>query len=397
MLGDLLAGIRVIDLTQNVAGPFCTQILGDFGADIIKVERPGRGDDTRSWVPQATPVLSSTFAALNRSKRSICIDLNTPEGLELVRDLATGADIVIHSMKPASASKRGLDGETLRALNPRLVHCAISAFGNTGKMADLPGYDPLMQAFTGIMSVTGNEGDDPVRVSVSLIDMGTGLWAALGIFAALMSRQKTGQGMQVDASLLETGLSWMTIFIASYLASGTLPEKLGSAMSMTVPYQLFPSRDGHVFIAAGNDQLFIKVCEALECVNLLDDARFVTNPQRVAYRAELVRALSDITRKQPTADLVERLRAVGAPCSELQTIDRVLVHDQVQATGIVSAIPDSDIPALKTVSLPLRLNNERAGEQHVPPALGAHTTEVLLALGMTEHQLNDLRQRGVIA
>ncbi len=213
MLGNILSGLRVIDLTQNVAGPFCTQILGDMGAEVIKIERPGSGDDIRLWMPPAIGGESSTFLALNRNKKSVCVDVSTAEGSALVRKLATTADVFVHSMRPGSAEARGLGYDDLAALNPKLVYCAISAFGEIGPLAALPGYDPLMQAFTGIMSVTGNEGEPPVRVSVSLIDLGTGLWSALGAVAGLFDRMKTGRGTKVHASLLETGLSWMTVFI----------------------------------------------------------------------------------------------------------------------------------------------------------------------------------------
>jgi len=397
MLGNLLKGLHILDLTQNVAGPFCTQILGDFGADVIKVERLGRGDDTRSWLPPEIEGQSATFLALNRSKKSICVNLDSEDGINLIRKLALTADVVIHSMKPGSAESRGLGPEQLRELNPRLIYCAISAFGETGPLSHLPGYDPLMQAFTGIMAVTGNSEDDPVRVSVSLIDMGTGMWAALGIFAAVMSRQQTGQGMLVNASLLETGMSWMTIFIASYLASGQLPEKLGSAMSMAAPYQLFPSRDGHVFIAAGNDELFAKVCRALECFELLDDPRFKYNFDRVKNRQSLVEAISNYTRQRNTQDLVHDLRAAGAPCSELNTIAQALNHEQVRALGIVDDVDDSNIRGLKAVGLPLRINGQRAGRISPPPMLAADTDAVLAAFGINEDERLMLRNAGAIA
>ncbi len=397
MFNQLLAGLRVLDLTQNVAGPFCTQILGDFGAQVIKIERPAGGDDTRNWRPPEIAGQSSTFMALNRSKRSICVDLGTESGAQIVRKLALDADIIVHSMKPGSAEALGLGPQPLCAANPRLIYCAISAFGESGPLAHLPGYDPLMQAFTGIMSVTGNEGDDPVRVSVSLVDMGTGLWAALGIFAAIMSRQQTGRGAQVNASLLETGMSWMTVFVAGYLASGALPRKLGSAMSMAAPYELFRTRDGHVFIAAGNDRLFGKVCEALGCPELASDPRYIANSDRVVNREALRADLEAHTTRMSAADAVSALRAAGAPCSELNTVAQAMDHEQERTLGMIADLPTPAVPGLKVVALPLRVDGERVGSMSAPPGLGADTDAVLQELGISADEVARLRREGVIA
>jgi formyl-CoA transferase/CoA:oxalate CoA-transferase len=397
MLDNLLQGLRVLDLTQNVAGPFCTQILGDFGAEVIKIERPDGGDDTRKWRPPEIQGQSSTFLALNRNKRSVCVNLATAAGGGIVRRLAAGSDIVVHAMKPGSAEALGLGAEALCAANPRLIYCAISAFGDKGPLANLPGYDPLMQAFTGIMSVTGNEGEDPVRVSVSLVDMGTGLWAALGIFAAIMARQQSGRGCVVSASLLETGMSWMTVFIAGYLASGKLPRKLGSAMSMAAPYELFRTTDGHVFIGAGNDRLFGRVCEALQCPELAQDPRFAANSDRVANRLQLRAELETRTLRLASADAVSALRAAGAPCSELHNVQQALEHEQVKAMGMLADLPGPAVPGLKTVPLPIRMNGERVGALTAPPALGADTDDVLGGLGISTEELARLRQGGDIA
>ncbi|MFA7669294.1 MAG: CaiB/BaiF CoA-transferase family protein [Burkholderiaceae bacterium] len=396
MLDNLLEGVRVIDLTQNVAGPFCTQVLGDFGAEVIKIERPGVGDDTRAWVPPEIGGHSSTFLSLNRNKRSICLDLNQPESIKILRELAKSADVIIHSMKPGSAEARGFGPEELMALNPRLVYCAISAFGEVGKMAKLPGYDPLVQAFSGVMSVTGNQNDDPVRVSVSLIDMGTGMWSAMGIFAALMSRERTGKGTQVNTSLLETGLSWMTVFVASYLASGQLPRKMGSAMAMAAPYQLFKTSDGHIFIAAGNDGLFVKVCDALGCPELAQDERFVTNTDRINNRDALCAAIEQVTTQHTAAELVERLRKTGAPCSELNNVAQAIEHEQVRALDMVPSLPAPGIPDLRTVALPIRADGKRVGKKSPPPFLGADTSELLQELGYDAAAQQELRGKGII-
>ena len=397
MIENILSGYRIIDLTQNVAGPFCTQILGDFGAEVIKVERPKGGDDTRAWRPPEIGGQSSTFLALNRNKKSICIDLDTPDGRDVLHKLTASADIVIHSLKPGSAESRGFGYDDLKTVKPDLIYCAISAFGETGPLREMPGYDPLMQAFSGIMSVTGNPDDDPVRVSVSLIDMGTGMWAALGIVGAVLHKSRTGEGMEVRASLLDTGLSWMTVFIASYFASGKLPQKMGSAMAMTAPYELFKTSDGSVFIAAGNDRLFARVCEALGCPELANDDRFVTNDRRIAQRALLHDLLSQQTVTMTATSAVEALRRVGAPCSELNNLSQTLSHEQVDATAMIVNMPVEGARQHKVVALPLSANGRRSNAKTPPPLLGADTDQLLIEHGYLTDEIADLRQRAVIA
>lgn len=396
MLGSILSGLKVIDLTQNVAGPYCTQVLGDLGAEVIKIERPGRGDDTRDWRPPETGGQSATFLALNRNKRSMALDLDKPEGVAVLYRLAASADILVHSMKPGSAEARGFGYDDLKALNPRLVYCAISAFGQVGPLKGLPGYDPLMQAFTGIMSTTGREGDDPVRVGVSLIDMGTGMWAVIGILGAMIERSRSGKGMIVEASLMETGITWMTVFVAGFLATGRMPKKLGSAMAMTAPYELFRSADGHVFIAAGNDGLFARVCSGLGTPGLAGDPLFRTNPDRVANREALRAAIEAVTSTLPTAVIVARLREAGAPCSELNDVSQMLGHDQVRAADIIVALPIENAPDHKVVALPLKAGGKRSRMMKAPPGLGADTASLLTDLGYAAGEIDRLRRAGII-
>lgn len=396
MLSNILSNVRVIDLTQNVAGPFCTQVLGDLGADVIKVERPGRGDDTRLWQPLEASGQSATFLALNRNKKSICVDLNNPDGVMAVRALVRSADVVIHSMKPGSAEARGLGFDTLGAENPRLVYCAISAFGQVGPLSALPGYDPLMQAFTGVMSSTGNDGEAPVRVGVSLIDMGTGMWATIGILGAILDRARTGSGMMVEASLLDTGVSWMTVFVAGFLATKRLPQKLGSAVAMTAPYELFRSGDGQVFIAAGNDNLFRRVCDGLGDPALAQDARFATNALRVQNRPELRQAIEALTAGRPTVAICAALRRAGAPCSELNDVSQMMAHDQVAAAGMIADLPVENGPLHKVVATPLKADGRRSDALGAPPALGADTDQVLAAVGYGDTDIAALRHQGAI-
>jgi crotonobetainyl-CoA:carnitine CoA-transferase CaiB-like acyl-CoA transferase len=392
----ILEGLTVIDLTQNVAGPFCTQALVDLGAAVIKVERPGSGDDTRAWRPPEVDGVSSTFLALNRGKKSICVDLDAPEGIEIVRRLATNADIFIHSMKPGSAESRGIGFEDLKALNPQLIYSAISAFGSTGPLSPLPGYDPLMQAFTGVMSTTGNEGEDPVRVGVSLIDMGTGMWATIGILAAALRRAQTGLGGLVEASLMDTGIGWMSIFVSNFIASGQLPKKLGSAMSMTAPYELFPAADGSVFLAAGNDRLFARVCKGLGADHLSEDPRFRTNPDRVGHRIELRAALTEYVGRYSVAEVVTRMREAGAPCSALNTVDMMIDNEQVVAAQIIRPLRSGEEDGHHVVDLPLKIDGRRAVRFASPPSLGFDTQMILEGLGYDGDARAKLHAAGTI-
>ncbi len=393
---QVLKGLRVIDLTQNVAGPYCTQILGDMGAEIIKIERPGTGDDTRAWMPPAWRERSPTFLAFNRNKKSVCVDLDAPEGQQVLARLAQSADILVHSMKPGSAEARGLGFEALRKANRKLVYCAISAFGPSGPMSGLPGYDPLVQAFTGIMSVTGHEGQAPARVSVSLIDMGSGMWAAMGILAALRELDRTGEGSCVGASLLETGVAWMSVFIANYQASGTLPRKLGSAMTMLAPYELFAAADGGVFIAAGNDRLFAQVCKALDIEAAVTDPRFASNASRVKHRVELHRLIEEALATMPAVEAVERLRARGAPCSVLNDVGQMLSDEQVACTGIVQPLPVDEGDDHRVVGLPFTLDGRRTTEHLPAPLLGAHTRRLLAEAGYDDAAIDRMIEHRVV-
>lgn len=391
-----LDGIRVIDLTQNVAGPYCTQIMGDMGAEVIKIERPGTGDDTRAWMPRAWGDQSSTFLALNRNKKSIAVDLDAQQGQEVVRALVRDADVLIHSLKPGSAEARGLGFEDLRKVNPRLVYCCISAFGQKGPMCKLPGYDPLMQAYTGIMSVTGSEGDAPARVSVSLIDMGSGMWAAMGILAALRKVEQTGEGTTVETSLLETGVAWMTVLVANHRASGVLPKKMGTAVAMTAPYELFSAADGAVFIAAGNDRLFEKVCDALELGALVGDPRFLSNTARVANRVELHDLIETRTKTLAASLIAQRLQERGAPCSVMNNVKQMLDSEQVRAVGIVQDLPIAPNDEHRVIGLPFTLAGHRRSEHTAPPALGQHTRELLLSAGYTANDIDALIEQDVL-
>ena len=396
-MANILEGLTVIDITQNVAGPFCSQILGDLGATVIKIERPGHGDDTRHWHPPLWGGESSTFLALNRNKKSVCIDLNDPKGQEIIHQLCKTADIFIHSLKPGSEESRGLGYDQLSSINPTLIYASISAFGDKGKMKNKPGYDPLIQAYSGIMSLTGNEGDDPARVGVSIVDMATGMWCLIGILSALQQRNQTGEGCKVTSSLLETGVAWTMLQMSTYMASGKLPKKLGTGMATTVPYQAFKTKgDQWAIIAAGNNRLFKNLCIALKIPELAEDPRFESNSVRVQHRQELQQLIEEQTVTYEVDDLVGLLAEYNVPSCPINTLDRVLRDEQVNELEMIKAIEDFRVPDFRIIDLPFRINEERGHIQALPPLLGEHTEEVLTALNYSKEQLQQFKTKSVV-
>ena len=391
-----LAGLLVADLTQNVAGPTCTQILGDMGADVIKVERPGRGDDARAWAPPLWGEESATFMSVNRSKRSLAVDMKVEDGRAILERLIQRADVLVQSLRAGAIEELGLGWERAHALNPRLVYCSITAFGTQGPLSDRPGYDPLMQAYGGLMSVNGHAGQPPARVPVSIVDMGTGMWAVIAILGALRERERTGRGANVTTALFETALAWTTFQMTHYFATGEIPQPQGSGTAMICPYEAFPTRDAWVMIAAGSDALFVKAATALGAPELPRDARFADNPARVAHRGELFDALSRITRGLASAEVLGRLQGAGVPCAPILTLDRVAAEPQTEASGMLISAKHPRLPDYRTVGLPVRWDGERPGVARVPPLLGEHTAEVLGALGYDEAAVKDLARRHVI-
>jgi crotonobetainyl-CoA:carnitine CoA-transferase CaiB-like acyl-CoA transferase len=391
-----LAGQRVIDLTQNVAGPYCTQILADLGAEVIKIERPGSGDDTRHWAPQVGEALSATYATLNRGKQSLALDLDHPEGQKLLRRLLRPDDIVVHSLKPGSAEQRGLGYQDLQPHCEGLIYCALSAFGNIGPLSALPGYDPLIQAYAGIMSVNGHDGQPPARVGVSLVDMGTGLWSVIGILAAVAQRKDSGRGARVDTSLLETGMAWMTNPIANYSASGKLPRRMGSATAMLAPYEVFETADAHVFIGCGADRMFQKLAAALGSQPLAQDPRFARNADRVANRDALHEAIATLTRAQTTQAVVDQLRTAGVPVSAVNDLSKLLHDPQVEALALHQAIPAADGKQLAAIGTPIRFDGQRSFDPHLSGRVGQDTQSVLAAAGLSPEEIAALIAQGAV-
>ncbi len=386
--------VRVCDLTQNLAGPLCAQILGDLGADVIKVEAPG-GDPGRAWGPPFWGTDSTLFLSANRNKRSIILDLKNSEGRGILHRIAKESDVLVQSARFGVPEQLEYDYETIRALREDIIYMAISAYGDRGPMRELPGYDPLMQAFSGIMSVTGNPGAPPSRVGGSVVDFGTGMWSTIAILSALRTRDATGEGAKLDAALLDTAVGWVSYHMMGYLATGDVPGPMGSAMDSIVPYQGFQTADGSVMISGGSDRIFVRLCEALRLGELGADPRFLTNPDRVANRDELIEILENQIKSHTTDDLLELLNDHAVPCSPIQNMAEVAAHPQVAEAGLLPMAAHPEVPDYQDVALPLRVDGERPRGVRPPPAAGEHTSEVLAELGYTEGEVQGFFERGV--
>jgi crotonobetainyl-CoA:carnitine CoA-transferase CaiB-like acyl-CoA transferase len=368
-----LDGVTVIELGHSVAAPYAGEILGDLGADVIKIEKAD-GDDARKWAPPYWGDMSSTFQSLNRNKRSAIVDLKDPAERERLRRLIVErADVVIQNLRPGSAEDFGLDAASLRALKPALIYCTIGAFGAQGPLKDRPGYDPLMQAFAGLMSVTGEPDQAPVRVGTSIIDMAAGMWSVIAVLAALLRRQGDGQGVAIDTSLYETALAWMCYHAANFQASGELPKRQGSGAAMIVPYRGYATKDGFIVIAAGNDKLFVALTKVLGHPEWADDPRFRTNPDRVNNQTALYRWIEDIVRERTSREWHDLLDAAAIPNAPMQTIAEVLAHPQTKALGMLQPSREGDITLL---GVPVSFDGQRPAFRKPPPALGAHTKEI---------------------
>ena len=390
-----LRGIRVLDLTKVLAGPLCTQALGDMGADIIKVEPVDIGDDTRRWPPFRGET-GAIFLSANRNKRSLAVDLKTPEGRAIIHALAAKADIVIESYGAGVAERLGIDDPTLRALNPRLIYCSISGFGRSGPLSHALGYDVILQAFSGIMGMTGHEGGEPIRSPFSPIDQTTGLHALTGILAALLQRGATGQGTSLEVSLFETAMAFLAYNFQVYWEKGVLPDKCGSGHESLCPYQAFLAADKPILVGIANDNLWRRFCRAVGREDLLDDPRFQTNPDRVAHRAETVAIVQDIIAARPCAEWIELLTDLKVPCAPINTLAEVLDHPHTAARGIVMDTQHPHLGPLKAIAQPIQFNNAPRTPGAPAPMHGQHTSAILAELGYLDDDIDRLAAAGII-
>jgi crotonobetainyl-CoA:carnitine CoA-transferase CaiB-like acyl-CoA transferase len=391
-----LAGIRVLDLTRALSGPFATMILGDLGADVIKVEDTWHGDDTRRWGPPFQGDDASYFLSVNRNKRALSVNMKTPEGRDIVRQLAAASDILMENFRPGAAARLGLGYAELARQNPRLIYASISGYGQTGPSASLPGYDAVAQAVSGMMSVTGEADGDPVRSGTSSADVGAGMWALIGILAAMHAREATGQGQLVDVSLLDGQLAWLTYVAGKYFATGVTPGRHGSAHENLIPYQVFPTADAPLMVAVGSDGLWRRFTAATGLDELTDDPRFATNPDRVRNRDVLIPRIEAVLATRGCAEWTGLLNGAGVPAGPVNTVPAALGQPQVAAREMVVEIEHPVAGKLKVLGSPIKLSAQPASIRRPPPTLGQHTDEILAETGLTAREIAGLRERGVI-
>jgi crotonobetainyl-CoA:carnitine CoA-transferase CaiB-like acyl-CoA transferase len=391
-----LADLRVLDLTRALSGPFATMILGDLGADVIKVEDIWHGDDTRRWGPPFQGDDAAYFLSVNRNKRGLSVNLKTPEGQQIVRRLAARSDVMMENFRPGAAARLGLGYEELSGQNPRLIYASISGYGQTGPSAALPGYDAVAQAVSGMMSVTGEAGGEPVRSGTSLADVGAGMWALIGILAALHARETSGRGQLIDISLLDGQVAWLTYVAGKYFATGVTPGRYGSAHESLAPYQVFPTADDPLMVAVGSDGLWRRFTAATGLDELTDDPRYATNPDRVRHRDTLTPRITSVLAARGCAEWTDRLNAAGVPAGPVNTVPAALGQPQVAAREMVAEIDHPVAGKLKTLGSPVKLSAQPASIRRPPPVLGQHTDEILAEAGYTAAEVTGLREQGVV-
>lgn len=391
-----LTGIRVLDLSKVLAGPLCAQYLGDLGADIIKVETVGQGDETRGWPPFPAPGLGTVFLSANRNKRSIAVDLKTEKGREIVHALARSADVALESFGTGVAERLGIDGPTLRVLNERLIHCSISGFGRSGPLKNSPGYDVILQAFCGIMSMTGDEDGGYIRSPISPIDQMTGVHAFSGILASLYAREKTGKGGTIQVSLFETALGLLGYNFQTYWERGVQPPKCGSGHESLCPYQAFEAADGPIMIGIANDNLWRKFCTVAGLDTIVDDPRFRTNADRAAHRKETIGHVQPAIAQHPVAYWNDALAGAGVPCAPINSIAQLLEHPHTTASGIIVEYEHQAAGRLKGVGHPVLIDGAERQAGLPPPMHGQHTDEVLIEMGLSSETIGELRQARIV-
>ena len=391
-----LDGIKIIDFSKALAGPYCTMLLADMGAEVIKVEMPGSGDDSRGWGPPFIEGEAAYFLSVNRNKKSITLNLKDDKAKEIALKIIAKADIVLESNRPGVMTKLGLDYETVKKINPGIIYCSISGFGQTGPYSKRPGFDQVIQGYGGIMGLTGEKGGGPLKVGIAVTDIATGMFAATGILTALFHRERTGQGQHVDASMLDGQVSWLTYQAGRYLASGDVPRRIGSAHPLIVPYQDFEAIDGFINIAAGNDNLWKKFCKATDLAQIADDPKFATNPKRVENRDEVVAIVSKKIKTKTMQEWLDILNDAGVPCGPIYTVDQIFKDPQVLAREMLVEIDHPKCGKIQVTGSPIKLSETPAEITTHPPMLGEHNSSILQEFGFSEEDITKLKEDKVI-
>ncbi len=391
-----LDGIRIIDFSKALAGPYCTMLLADMGAEVIKIEMPGSGDDSRGWGPPFIDGESAYFLSINRNKKSITLNLKDNKAKEIALKLIGKADIVLESNRPGVMTKLGLDYEAVKKINPGIIYCSISGFGQTGPYSKRPGFDQVIQGYGGIMGLTGEKGGDPLKVGIAVTDIATGMFAATGILTALYHRERTGQGQHVDASMLDGQVSWLTYQAGRYLASGNVPQRIGSAHPLIVPYQDFEASDGFINIAAGNDNLWKKFCEVAGLSDIANDPNFATNPKRVENRDEVVAIIRKKIKTKTMQEWLDILNDAGVPCGPIYTVDQIFKDPQVLAREMLVEVDHPKCGKIQVTGSPIKFSETPAEITTHPPLLGEHNSSILQELGFSEEDITRLKEDKVI-
>lgn len=394
-----LEGIKVLDLTRVVSGPFCSMLLGDLGATVIKIEEPNQGDDSRRFGPPFIGGESAYFLSINRNKKSCAINLKDPEGVNIVRKLALQADVLLENFRPGTLKRLGLSPDELRKDNPKLVTCSISGFGHTGKDANRPGYDLIIQGEAGLMDITGDPAGSPTKIGTSIADLVTGQFASQAIMAALLERTRTGKGRHVEISMLDSLASLLTFNAGIYFATSESPKRRGNEHPTITPYETFKARDGWINIGVANDKFWELFCEVIEQPSLRTDSRFETAVQRVRNRAELIPIVASIIEKKPRSFWIEQLQKKGVPCGDIRSVGEVCEAEQIVSRGMVIEMKHPTAGIVKNIDSPFRFDDTNDGDLHThPPLLGQHTREMLMtSLQLTDSQVDDLVKKGVVS
>ncbi len=392
-----LEGIRVLDLTRALAGPFCTLMLGDNGADVIKVEMPGSGDDTRKWGPPFIGEESAYFLSINRNKRSLTLNLRDPQAKEIFLKLAKNSDVIVENFTPGVMERFGLDYEAVKATNPNVIYCSISGFGQDGPYRSRPAYDQIMQGIGGLMSVTGEPDGEPQKIGVAVTDIGAGMWAAFAIMAALHHRGQSGAGQYIDVSMMDAQIAWLTYQAGYFFANGTPPKRMGAAHPTLVPYQAFMCQDGkYINVAVGSDRIWERFCQGINREDLKDHPDYANNGDRVRNRGAMVSMLQEYFLARPVADWVKDLQAVNVPCGPINDLADVFADPQVLARNMYQEMPHPTLGSIKQTGLPIKFSATPGGLDRHPPLLGEHNQEVLTSLGYSEGDIRGFQEGAVI-